>query len=103
MLPRATGYSFVVAAKKLSIINKSFVEIVAFFTTILMLIIECLGRFCYTSICNTGLISFDVGIFTSYARRSEANVRFQKVSLTANFISRVKALFAVPSFAPVYA
>ena len=103
MLPRATGYCFVVAAKKLSINYKSFVEIVAYFTTILMLIIECLGRFCYNFIWNTGLISFDVGIFTSYVRRSEANVRFQKVSLTANFISRVKAAFSTPTFAPVYA
>jgi hypothetical protein len=80
MLPRATGHSFVVAAKKLSINYKSFVEIVAHFTTILMLIIESLDEFCYTLICNTGLISFDVGIFTSYVRRSEANVRFQKLA-----------------------
>jgi len=50
-----------------------------------------------------GLISFDVGTFTSYARRPEVNVRFQKVSLTANFISQVKAAFKLPSLAPAYA
>lgn len=50
-----------------------------------------------------GLISFDVGTFTSDVRKPEANVRFQKVSSTANFISRVKAAFQVPSFAPAYA
>ena len=50
-----------------------------------------------------GLISFDVGNFTSYARKPEANVRFHLVSLIANFLSRVKAAFSMPTFAPAYA
>ena len=50
-----------------------------------------------------GLISFDVGTFTLYARRSQACVNIHKLPLNGNFISRVKNAFSVPSFAPVYA
>ena len=50
-----------------------------------------------------GLIRLDVGTFTSYVRRPEVNVRFQKVSSIANFISQVKDLFKVPAFATAVA
>jgi len=50
-----------------------------------------------------GLISFDAGTFTSFLRRSIHARYALQVSLTANFVSKVKAAFSMPSFAPAYA
>jgi hypothetical protein len=59
--------------------------------------------YCYNNSRNVGLISFDVGIFTSYACKPEANVRFHQVTLNGNFLARVKAAFSMPQLAPAFA
>src|SRR4029077_7891879 len=82
---------FVSGTKKLAMIPTVSLHIVVIFTTILMLILAWPGKFCYNWRVNVGLISFDVGTFTSYVRRSEANVRFHKLPQNGNFLARVKA------------
>ena len=71
---------FVAENKKLAGKHGVFVNIVAKVTTVLMFDIVVYRCSWYNYTVKTGLISFDVGTFTSYASRPEANVRFQKLA-----------------------
>lgn len=79
-----------------------FVHNVVRATTLLMLVLIRGANF-GTILIDVGLISFDVGNFTGYARRPEANVRFHQVTSNGNFIAKLKAAFSMPQLAPAVA
>jgi hypothetical protein len=90
------------APKKLRKSGTVFVHNVVFATTVLMLLLICSLEFAIIYL-SVGLISFDVGIFTGYARRPEVNVRFHQVTSNGNFVAKVKAAFSGLQLAPAYA
>jgi len=89
--------------KKLSDNCPVFVHNVVCVTTLLMPIVAQRGKFCYNLSVDVGLISFDVGTFTSYVRKPEENVRFHQVTSNGNFLAKLKAALSYPTLATAVA